>query len=208
MGDIIPNQLFVAGYSRNKVQDEKDVRDIFKKYGTVKEVAYKGSYSFVTFNNEQEAQEALKGTNGQTYNGQKLKVDVVDNRKGRKTGPNEEDKCFKCNKGGLVIVQISNHLDVVEDDPILDQSAVIEDLNQDHILLIHHPDLEEEDIKTKERDIAEALEEINESEKEVLHQRDHLLIQLHPKDRIQTQNLDKEWEKKTHFITKEIQTIN
>ena len=113
---------------------------------------------------------------------------------------------------GLVIVQLLNHLDVAEDDQIQDQSikifkilgAVIEDLNQDHILLIHHPDLEEEDIKTKERDIAEALEEINESEKEVLHQRDHLLIQLHPKDRIQTQNLDKEWEKKTHFITKEI----
>ncbi|CAD8143493.1 unnamed protein product [Paramecium octaurelia] len=100
MGDIIPNQLFVAGYSRSKVQDEKDVRDIFKKYGAIKEVAYKGSYSFVTFSNEQEAQEALKSTNGQTYNGQKLKVDVVDNRKGRKTGPNEEDKCFKCNKGG------------------------------------------------------------------------------------------------------------
>jgi arginine/serine-rich splicing factor 7 len=38
--------------------------------------------------------------NGYTYNGQKLKVDVVDNRKGRKTGPSEEDKCFKCGKGG------------------------------------------------------------------------------------------------------------
>ncbi|CAD8060157.1 unnamed protein product [Paramecium sonneborni] len=200
MGDIIPNQLFVAGYSRSKVEDDKDVRDIFKKYGMIKEVAYKGSYSFVTFNTEQEAQEALKGTNGQTYNGQKLKVDVVDNRKGRKTGPNEEDKCFKCNKGGLVIVQIINHQDVVEDVLILDQSAVIEDLNQDHILLIHHPDLEEEDIKTKERDTVEAQEEIKEIEKEVLVQKDHLLTQF--QGRIQTQNLDKEWEKKLILLQK------
>ncbi|CAD8140504.1 unnamed protein product [Paramecium pentaurelia] len=100
MGEIVANQLFVAGYSRSKVNDDKDVKEIFKKYGTIKDVAYKGAYSFVTFSNEQEAQEALKATNGETFNGQKLKVDLVDNRKGRKNGPNEQDKCFKCNKGG------------------------------------------------------------------------------------------------------------
>lgn len=50
MGDIVPNQLFVAGYSRNKVTDDRDIKDIFKKYGTIKEVAYKGSYSFVVRN--------------------------------------------------------------------------------------------------------------------------------------------------------------
>lgn len=47
MGDIVPNQLFVAGYSRSKVQDDGDIKEIFKKFGTVKDVAYKGSYSFV-----------------------------------------------------------------------------------------------------------------------------------------------------------------
>ena len=47
MGEIVSNQLFVAGYSRSKVADEKDVREIFRKYGSVKEVAYKGSYSFI-----------------------------------------------------------------------------------------------------------------------------------------------------------------
>jgi len=98
MGEIVPNQLFVAGYSRNKVTDERDVKEIFRKYASVKEVAYKGSYSFIviypsyqTFNSETEAQEALKETNGMTYNGQKLKVDIVDNRKSRKTGPSDSD---------------------------------------------------------------------------------------------------------------------
>ncbi|CAD8210056.1 unnamed protein product [Paramecium octaurelia] len=100
MGEIVPNQLFVAGYSRNKVTDERDVKEIFRKYASVKEVAYKGSYSFVTFNSETEAQEALKETNGMTYNGQKLKVDIVDNRKSRKSGPSDSDLCFKCSKGG------------------------------------------------------------------------------------------------------------
>ena len=47
MGEIVPNQLFVAGYSRNKIPDEKGIRDIFKKYGSIKDIAYKGSYSFV-----------------------------------------------------------------------------------------------------------------------------------------------------------------
>lgn len=77
MGDIVANQLFVAGYSRSKVNDDKDVKEIFKKYGTIKDVAYKGAYSFVvrkylkikTFSSEQEAQEALKATNGETFNG-------------------------------------------------------------------------------------------------------------------------------------------
>ncbi|CAD8156029.1 unnamed protein product [Paramecium octaurelia] len=100
MGEIVSNQLFVAGYSRSKVTDERDVREIFRKYGSVKEVAYKGSYSFITFSNEDEAKEALTEMNGATHNGQKLKVDVVDNRKGRRTGPNESDECFKCGKGG------------------------------------------------------------------------------------------------------------
>ncbi|CAD8069908.1 unnamed protein product [Paramecium sonneborni] len=100
MGEIVPNQLFVAGYSRNKISDDKGIKDIFRKYGNIKEVAYKGSYSFVTFSQEQEAEDALKALNGCEINGQKLKVDVVDNRKGRRNGPQEKDECFKCGQGG------------------------------------------------------------------------------------------------------------
>ncbi|CAD8166525.1 unnamed protein product [Paramecium octaurelia] len=100
MGEVVPNQLFVAGYSRNKISDDKGIKDIFKKYGNIKEVAYKGAYSFVTFSSESEAQNAISALNGQQINGQKLKVDIVDNRKGRRNGPQENDECFKCGKGG------------------------------------------------------------------------------------------------------------
>ena len=55
----------------------------------------------------------------------------MDNRKGRKTGPSDEDKCFKCGKGGhwyfickiqgLVIVLMEDLQEEVEDIQILDQ---------------------------------------------------------------------------------------
>ncbi|CAD8067970.1 unnamed protein product [Paramecium primaurelia] len=100
MSEIVSNQLFVTGYSLAKISDEKDIKNIFKKYGTIKNVAYKGSYSFVTFSSESEAENALKTLNGQQINGQKLIVNVVDNRKGRRNGPQENDECFRCKKGG------------------------------------------------------------------------------------------------------------
>ncbi|CAD8058195.1 unnamed protein product [Paramecium primaurelia] len=139
MGEIVPNQLFVAGYSRNKISDEKGIKDIFKKYGNIKDVAYKGSYSFVTFSSESEAEDALKALNGQSINGQKLKVDVVDNRKTRRNGPQENDQCFKCGKGGLESVQTDHHQEeediLIQDQDIEDQEDQIQDLVL--ILLIH-----------------------------------------------------------------------
>ncbi|CAD8158995.1 unnamed protein product [Paramecium pentaurelia] len=81
MGEIVSNQLFVAGYSRAKITDEKDIKNIFKKYGTIKNVAYKGSYAFVTFSSESEAENALKALNGQQINGQKLKDVEMDLKK-------------------------------------------------------------------------------------------------------------------------------
>lgn len=65
---------------------------------------------------------------------------------------------------GLAILLIGNPLNEIEDDMILDQSINI--VNQDHILLILHPDREEEDLKIKERDIAEAQEEIKGKKKD------------------------------------------
>ncbi|KAM3130350.1 hypothetical protein pb186bvf_017553 [Paramecium bursaria] len=111
MSEIVPNQLFVAGYSKNKVTSENDVKDIFKGLAKIENVVYKGNYSFVvankkihfknqTFNNEKDADDARQKLNGSTYQGQKLKVDIVDNRKGRRAGPTDQDECFKCGKSG------------------------------------------------------------------------------------------------------------
>lgn len=47
MGDIVPNQVFVAGYSRSRVIDGKDLKELFKDYGQITDVAYKGPFSFV-----------------------------------------------------------------------------------------------------------------------------------------------------------------
>ncbi|CAK72110.1 unnamed protein product (macronuclear) [Paramecium tetraurelia] len=42
MGEVVRNQLFVAGYNGNKIADDKGIKDIFKKYGSIKDVAYQG----------------------------------------------------------------------------------------------------------------------------------------------------------------------
>lgn len=46
MGDIVPNQVFVAGYSRSRIIDTKDLKELFKEFN-VSDVAYKGPFSFV-----------------------------------------------------------------------------------------------------------------------------------------------------------------
>lgn len=40
----------MAGYNRSKITNEDDIRSIFKKYGNIKDIAYKGSYAFVVWN--------------------------------------------------------------------------------------------------------------------------------------------------------------
>lgn len=106
-----------------------------------------------------------------------MKVDLVDNRKGRKNGPNEQDKCFKCNKGGhwyinlVYILRARNCPNKTSPRRSRKRSnsrskyfklfklgGVIEDLDLDHTLQIHH--LVEEDIKIEEINIAEVQEEI------------------------------------------------
>ncbi|CAD8150536.1 unnamed protein product [Paramecium pentaurelia] len=95
-------------------------------------------FNFKTFSNEEEAFEAIKGINGQTYTGQKLIVDVLSNRKVKKTGPNQDDQCFKCGKGGhwAHLCPKQDHQDVAEEDLIRDLN-VIEDLILDHNLHTH-----------------------------------------------------------------------
>ena len=49
MQDVIPNQIFVTGYSRSRIRDERDLKDMFKEFGVISTVAFKGPYSFITY---------------------------------------------------------------------------------------------------------------------------------------------------------------
>lgn len=47
MGEVIPNQVFVAGYSKSRIQGSKDIKEMFKEFGVISDIVYKGPYAFV-----------------------------------------------------------------------------------------------------------------------------------------------------------------
>jgi RNA recognition motif-containing protein len=54
-----------------------------------------------TFENEEDALKACKEFNGHPIHGQKLKVEMVDNRGGgRKRDASDNDECFQCGEKG------------------------------------------------------------------------------------------------------------
>ena len=55
-------QLYVGNLSAEG--DEKAIRALFGKYGTVREVLMKNGYAFVEFDNQLAAEEAMRELNG------------------------------------------------------------------------------------------------------------------------------------------------
>ena len=100
MQDVIPNQIFVTGYNRSRISDERDLKSLFSEFGNIKSIAFKGHFAFLTFYNDTDAEKAIKEMNEKVIHGNKLKVEIVDNRRTKKTGPTTEDECFKCKRRG------------------------------------------------------------------------------------------------------------
>ena len=100
MQEVIPNQIFVTGYSRQRIRDERDLKDMFKEFGVITSVVFKGPYSFITYQREGEAEKSIKELHEKVVHGNKLKIEIVDNRRTKKTGPTTDDECFKCKRKG------------------------------------------------------------------------------------------------------------
>lgn len=81
---------------------------MFKEFGTIVSVAFKRHFSFVTFQRDSEAEKAVKELHERNFHGNTLKVEIVENRRARKTGPSASDDCFKCRRRGhwLKIINI------------------------------------------------------------------------------------------------------
>ena len=47
MTEVTSNQVFVAGYSKHRFPDKNDVKDLFRDYGHIREVSYKGPFCFI-----------------------------------------------------------------------------------------------------------------------------------------------------------------
>lgn len=56
-------QLYVGNLSADG--DEKAIRNLFSKYGVVREVLMKNGYSFVEFEHANSADEAMRALNGE-----------------------------------------------------------------------------------------------------------------------------------------------
>lgn len=68
------NVVYVAKLSRDT--RESDIKEAFSRFGTIKNVAVKMSFAFITYDNPDSAKEAIANMNGATFvNGEKLVVE-------------------------------------------------------------------------------------------------------------------------------------
>eukprot|EP01017_Pseudomicrothorax_dubius_P000360 TRINITY_DN0_c1634_g1_i1.p1 TRINITY_DN0_c1634_g1~~TRINITY_DN0_c1634_g1_i1.p1 ORF type:complete len:190 (+),score=17.03 TRINITY_DN0_c1634_g1_i1:55-624(+) len=92
-------QVYVAGIPRKAGEDY--LRDAFKDFGKIKEVAVKQGYGFVTFSESKEAEEAVEKMHDKELDGRKIIVEFAGERKrATSRGPQAEDKCYNCGKTG------------------------------------------------------------------------------------------------------------
>jgi len=98
--------LFIGNVSRNI--SAKNLEEEFGKYGTC-HVNLKGSYGFVEFNEERDAEDAMSGLQGKNLGG--LEISIEWSKKSGKFDPSKshrphrekgELKCFECGRRGHI----------------------------------------------------------------------------------------------------------
>lgn len=70
----MPVKLFIGNLAEDAADAE--LQKLFEQYGTVHECAVKVKYGFVHMESEDEAQAAIDGLNGYSFNGQKMNVEL------------------------------------------------------------------------------------------------------------------------------------
>jgi arginine/serine-rich splicing factor 7 len=99
------NVVYIRGFSRRASRE--DIKDIFRKYGRIKDVQLKNGFAFVHFDDYYDAEESVDALNGKNVDGYRLTVEPAgrDWRKNRnndreRRGPSSDDKCYNCGKRG------------------------------------------------------------------------------------------------------------
>jgi len=86
----------------------RDLEDTFTKFGKLTRCEIKGTYGFITYEDERDAEEAIKECNGKEVSGIRITVDWSKDS-GRYSGPSRDrndrrdkrdDKCFNCGDRG------------------------------------------------------------------------------------------------------------
>ena len=66
-------RLFVGSLTNNTT--EEDLSDLFRKYGTVSKIELRNNYAFVIYENDQDAQEAIRNLHEYELDGSAMKVE-------------------------------------------------------------------------------------------------------------------------------------
>eukprot|EP01016_Furgasonia_blochmanni_P032748 TRINITY_DN3379_c0_g1_i2.p4 TRINITY_DN3379_c0_g1~~TRINITY_DN3379_c0_g1_i2.p4 ORF type:complete len:102 (+),score=26.67 TRINITY_DN3379_c0_g1_i2:113-418(+) len=93
-------QVYVSRLPKRVTRD--DLKDLFKKFGKIRDVSIKRGYAFIEFDDHHEAEEAIGEMDGRSYEGQKLVVQAAGQKRTptRGRGPQPDDICYNCNKTG------------------------------------------------------------------------------------------------------------
>jgi RNA recognition motif-containing protein len=81
----------------------ENVRELFDKCGEIEDLHIKTKYAFIKYKKHEDAVYAIKELHDTMYEGQKLTVERSypgGARRKRTSGPQTEDKCWRCGEFG------------------------------------------------------------------------------------------------------------
>ncbi|XP_023015636.1 RNA-binding protein lark [Leptinotarsa decemlineata] len=91
-------KIFVGNLTDNTKAPQ--IRELFKKFGTVVECDIVRNYGFVHLESSGDVNEAIKELNGTNVDGQPMKVQVSTSRVRQRPGMGDPEQCYRCGRGG------------------------------------------------------------------------------------------------------------
>jgi arginine/serine-rich splicing factor 7 len=77
---------------------ERDLEDLFSKYGKIITCDLKQGYAFVEFDDERDAEDAVRGMDGQEVDGANIIVEA--SHGGRRSRSSSDETCYSCGGRG------------------------------------------------------------------------------------------------------------
>mmetsp|Transcript_28339 Transcript_28339/g.43654 ORF Transcript_28339/g.43654 Transcript_28339/m.43654 type:complete len:292 (-) Transcript_28339:214-1089(-) len=95
-----PNRLFIGNLPRgNDAPSERDINELFGKYGTITSSSIKDGFAFVEFSDESAMNEAMENEDGTTFRRFQIRVQLSHATSGESSGQRRQPgqgKCFNC----------------------------------------------------------------------------------------------------------------
>ncbi|XP_022917072.1 RNA-binding protein lark [Onthophagus taurus] len=91
-------KIFVGNLTDNTKAPQ--IRELFKKFGTVVECDIVRNYGFVHLESSGDVNEAIKELNGTLVDGQPMKVQISTSRVRQRPGMGDPEQCYRCGRGG------------------------------------------------------------------------------------------------------------